>query len=67
MFMVQRQSYFVECTRVIMGIPVLLMIIDQRGVSIMYGSVPEPQGNTLRGLTMLGDRSGSVGIIEDRK
>ena len=39
---------FVECTGVIMGIQVSLMIIDQRGVSIMSGVFPNHRVTHLR-------------------
>jgi len=38
----------VECTGVIMGIQVPLMIIDPRGVSIMYGVFPNRRVTHLR-------------------
>jgi len=47
MFMVHT-TFIVECTGVIMGIPVPLMIIDRRGVSIMSGVFPNRRVTHLR-------------------
>ena len=42
---VQATKNFVECTGAIMGFQIPLWVIDRRGVSIMYGVIPN-QGVT---------------------
>jgi hypothetical protein len=43
-----------ECTGIGTTFQSRLLIIDRRGVSIMFGVFPDPQGVTLKGTRCLG-------------